>query len=115
MTDEQFASGVDEIIATHTPGHAAHRALDVLWTRYTQELPEGHPVRTATAKWMRAIEGDHSEAKPYPLGSMPWLKRPLACKFGRHGWAYSETVWGCIWSANCRRCGATTGSGNPCP
>lgn len=67
MTDEQFAAGVDAILETGVKGHAAHRELDMLWTRYTQELPLGHPLQTATAKWMRVIEGDHSDASPYPL------------------------------------------------
>ena len=74
MTNEEFAVGVDAILLTGIKGHAAHRALDLLWTRYTQELEEGHPLRDATAKWMRHIEGDHNPANPYPLGAAPWWK-----------------------------------------
>lgn len=115
MTDEQFAVGVDAILARHSRGHSAHRALDLLWTRYTQELPEGHPVRAATAKWMAAIEGDHAATNPYPLPRTPWLQRPLRCKFGRHYWINnaSEHDWGSV--LDCPDCGAHQGYGNPCP
>lgn len=64
MTDEQFASGVDDIIASKA-GHAAHRALDMLWTQYAME--KGGLIAAATAKWMAAIEGDHADGKPYPI------------------------------------------------
>lgn len=125
MTDEEFAAGVDQIIAENPEkSHAAHRALDLLWTRYTQELPSGHPLRTATAKWMAHIEGDHDPKKPYPLPRPSWWQRNIRCLIGRHQWV--KTIdpdpevqdyvdgWG-VWSATCSACGAETGSGNPCP
>lgn len=115
MTDEEFAEGVDAILVRHSRGHGAHRALDMLWTHYTQELPEGNPVRVATAKWMQMIEGDHQDANPYPLPSLSWWSRPLSCKLGRHDWVVERVEgWG-VWSADCLRCGAQNGSGSPCP
>lgn len=113
MTDEDFASAVDAIIARHKRGHSAHRALDLLWTRYA--LERGGPVADATRKWMRAIEGDHDDAKPYPLPRTPWLDRPIACKLGRHAWIdnTSEFDWGTV--LDCPDCGAHQGYNNPCP
>jgi 7-carboxy-7-deazaguanine synthase len=79
MTDEEFAAGVDlDRRSTSEAVHSAHRALDLLWTQYTQELPEGHPLRTATAKWMAHIEGDHVEGQTYPLPTRAVLKASLA-------------------------------------
>ena len=114
MTDEQFAVGVDLVLARHPKGHSAHRALDLLWTRYTQEMPEGHPVRTATAKWMRHIEGDHETGKPYPLPRPRWLDRPLGCKLGRHPWINTTTEYDWFSVKDCPDCGAHSGYGNPC-
>jgi hypothetical protein len=62
VTDQEFAAGVDLIIATER-GHACHRALDQLWTRYA--VLKGGTIADATLKWMAAIEGAHSDAKPY--------------------------------------------------
>ncbi len=63
MTDEQFSEGVDEIIATRT-GHAAHRLLDELWTKYA--LEKGGLIADATLRWMTSIEGQHADNLPYP-------------------------------------------------
>lgn len=112
MTDEQFAQGVDAILASGAVQHASHRALDMLWTRYA--LEHGGPIAEATRKWMAAIEGDHTPGKPYPLPPLSWWGRPLACKFGLHAWGPTEVVW-YVWSHDCLRCGAREGSGNPCP
>jgi hypothetical protein len=65
MTDEEFAAGVDQILASKVEKHAAHRSLDLLWTRYAME--KGGLIATATAKWMKAIEGDHADENAYPL------------------------------------------------
>lgn len=115
MTNEEFANGVDIILAREPRGHSMHRALDLLWTRYTQELPETHPLRTATAKWMRAIEGDHDDAEPYPLPRMSWAKRPWACKWGHHLWVDTTTEYDYGSVRDCVRCGVHDGYGNPCP
>lgn len=108
MTDEQFAEGVDRILAVARPKtHSAHRALDILWTRYAME--RGGPVAEATRKWMAYIEGDHADDKPYPLPRVSWWKRPLACKLGRHEW-FDNTGphdWGNVY--DCPRCGAHEG------
>jgi hypothetical protein len=66
MTPEEFASGVDALLASGLRGHAAHRALDLLWTDYA--LAQGGPLAEATHKWMNAIEGQHVEGQAYPLG-----------------------------------------------
>ncbi len=65
MTDEEFAAGVDAILLSGVTGHAAHRALDLWWTRYAIEA--GGLLESATRKWMAHIEGDHDAANPYPL------------------------------------------------
>lgn len=114
MTDEEFAAGVDHILAAARPKtHAAHRALDILWTRYA--LERGGPIAEATKRWMRHIEGDHADDKPYPLPRTPWWRRPLTCKLGRHRWIdnTSEHDWGDVF--DCPDCGAHQGYGNPCP
>jgi hypothetical protein len=69
MTDEEFALGVDAILLTGIKGHAAHRALDLWWTRYAIE--KGGPLEAGTRKWMAAIEGDHADGNPYPVGLTP--------------------------------------------
>lgn len=108
MTDEEFARGVDEILTVAGPRtHAAHRALDLLWTRYA--LEKGGRIAEATKKWMAAIEGDHADGKPYPTRRIPWGKRPLACKLGRHHWI--DTTGPHDWAGvyDCPRCGAHVG------
>lgn len=112
MTDEEFAAGVDQILASGAVGHASHRALDMLWTRYAAE--KGGPLAEATRKWMAAVEGDHTEANPYPLRGLSWWQRPLRCKLGMHRWGPITQVW-YAWSRDCLRCGERDGSGNPCP
>ena len=72
MTEEEFAAGIDAILLTGAKGHSMHRALDLWWTRYAMELPAESPMRRATAKWMAAIEGDHTPGRPYPLGAARW-------------------------------------------
>lgn len=116
MTEEEFAVGVDAIIAGGQQGHAAHRALDLLWTRFAQDLPPDNPIRTATAKWMQFIEGDHAVENPYPLPRTSWFRRPLGCKLGQHRWIDTTLDGQYGFSADCPRCGAHKGSsGNPCP
>jgi hypothetical protein len=66
MTDEEFSAGVDQIISTSGKSHSSHRRLDELWTRYA--LEKGGLIAAATQRWMDAIEGDHSDDAPYPLG-----------------------------------------------
>ena len=63
MTDEEFAAGVDAIIATERK-HAAHRALDLLWTRYARE--KGGVIAAATERWLEAVEAGHDPDKGYP-------------------------------------------------
>lgn len=114
MTDEDFAKGVDEIIAVTRPGsHGPHRALDLLWTRYA--LEKGGVIAAATKKWMAAIEGQHADDKPYPLPRVPWWKRPWNCLLGRHQWINNTGPydWGNVY--DCPKCGAHLGGGNPCP
>lgn len=72
MTEEEFAAGIDAILLTGGRDHQTHRALDLWWTRYAMELPHDSLVRAATAKWIAAIEGDHTPGKPYPLGGKTW-------------------------------------------
>lgn len=72
MRDEEWAAGVDAIILTGVKGHAAHRALDLWWTRYALELGDDDPITVATRKWMAHIEGDHTDGRPYPLGARRW-------------------------------------------
>jgi hypothetical protein len=63
MTDQEFADGVNAIIEKER-GHAAHRKLDELWTRYA--LERGGIIADATLRWMKAIEGQHAHGLPYP-------------------------------------------------
>ena len=73
MTDEEFAAGVDDIIATER-GHRAHRSLDTLWTQYARE--KGGVIAAATDKWMATIEGHHADGEPYPLRVRdPWTRQ----------------------------------------
>jgi hypothetical protein len=114
MTDEDFAAGVDRILSVALPRtHGAHRALDMLWTRYA--LEKGGAIADATARWMAYIEGDHAGNKPYPLPRVSWWQRPLACKLGRHSWIDNtgEHDWGSVF--DCPLCGAHDSYGNPCP
>lgn len=113
MTDEEFAAGVDLILASGAIQHASHRALDLLWTRYAIE--RGGVIAEATHKWMAAIEGDHIPGKPYPLPVKSWWRLPLPCKFGFHLTIVTsgDNAWGSTYV--CGRCGHIWGSGNPCP
>lgn len=70
MTDQEFAAGIDAIILSGIRGHAAHRALDLWWTRFAIEY--GGDVKEATERWMKAIEGDHRPGARYPLGRPQW-------------------------------------------
>lgn len=68
MTGEEFEMRVDAIIAAHPPKcHAAHRALDLLTNELLESLGGGYARGTQT--WLKAIEGDHDEGNPYPLGA----------------------------------------------
>lgn len=67
MTGDEFEARIDAIIATYPPKcHAAHRAMDLLTNALLIEMGGGYA--RGTAKWMAAIEGDHAEGNPYPLG-----------------------------------------------
>lgn len=65
MTGEEFETRVDAILAEHGPGHAAHRALDLLTNELLVSMGGGYA--RGTRKWLAVIEGGHADDKPYPL------------------------------------------------
>lgn len=67
MTGEEFESRVDAILAQHGPGHAAHRALDLLTNELLLEMGGGYA--RGTHKWLEVIEGHHRSDQPYPLNA----------------------------------------------
>lgn len=64
MTGEEFEARVDAILAEHGPGHAAHRALDLLTNELLVSLGGGY--ERGTIKWLSVIEGHHTPGQPYP-------------------------------------------------
>lgn len=68
MSADDFERRIDEIIAAHPPrSHAAHRAMDLLTNDLLQQFGGG--FARGGAKWLAAIEGDHADGNPYPLGT----------------------------------------------
>ncbi len=67
MSAADFERRIDEIIAAHPPrSHAAHRSMALLTNDLLQQLGGG--FARGGAKWLAAIEGDHADGNPYPLG-----------------------------------------------
>ena len=107
---DAFAERCREIVSTMRE-HPAHRALDLLTNEVLSSLGYGEGI----AIFEQAVRDWHRDGLPYP-NKPSWWARPLACKFGRHDWEMGpDTGWLTIWSAECRRCGKSESSGNPCP